>query len=261
MKFIKYELRHCPVNPDYGYANNIVIPKIYTEIVSIGGGSTIDVGKWVARKYGLKHTAIPTTAGTGAEVTKYCVLTVHGKKRTFTDEAFIPDDFELRPDLVVTLPKLQTISTGMDALSQAFEAYWSKYATSESKVYSASAIDTILQWLPICVKEPTNLEARYRMLIAANLAGRAINIARTNICHAISYPLTEQYDVPHGIACAIPLKYFVKKFLGIDLTNLYKEIDFPKYKYDKEVIADIAFENDKVMDCPNINKEDIIKSL
>ena len=258
---MKYLNKHAPPNPTLGYANSIDIPKRYTEIVSTGGGSTIDVGKWLARKYGLKHTAIPTTAGTGSEVTKYCVLMVNGEKHTFTDENFIPDEYKLKPKLVVSLPRIYTLSSGLDALSQALEAYWSKNQTDLSRIYSASAINAILEYLPISLKEPKNLEARHQMLLAANLSGRAINITKTNVCHAISYPLTEMYDIPHGIACAMSLKYFANKFLSLNLDRFFKEIDLPSYEIDIDEVANIAWRSAKLRDCPKITKKDIKKSL
>src|SRR3990167_7947620 len=120
-----FHLKSCPVNPTKEYADSIKITEDTTEIISQGGGSTIDVGKWLAKKYNLKHTVIPTTAGTGSEVTKYCVLTVDGKKVTFEDEKFIPTGYLLDPKLVTTCPKEVTISAGLDALSQALESLWS----------------------------------------------------------------------------------------------------------------------------------------
>jgi alcohol dehydrogenase class IV len=102
------------------YADSFDIPKGTTEILSVGGGSTLDVGKWLAFKYKLRHTAIPTTAGTGSEVTRYCVLTVQGKKTTY--ELRKPDSYILDPRLVTTLPELHTLSSGLDALCQALEA-------------------------------------------------------------------------------------------------------------------------------------------
>lgn len=259
---MKYLLKHCPVNPTLEYADSIKIPKNCIEIVSQGGGATIDCAKWLARKYGLKHTAIPTTAGTGSEVTKYCVLTVDGKKTTFEDEKFIPESYVLDPRLVKSLPKLETISSGLDALSQAMESFWSKNATDESRSYSTIAINLIPKNLVESVKNPNNEVARMNMLVAANMAGRAINITKTNVCHAASYSLTDIYDIPHGIACGLSLAYFSKKILDLNIDLFIKELDLPKYEIDTVKVADIAIKSDKLLDCPiEITKEDIIASL
>lgn len=255
---MQYHLSHCPPNPTLEYADSIELPKGTTEIISQGGGSTIDVGKWLARKFHVKHTAIPTTAGTGSEVTRFCVLTVKGKKKTFKDKKFIPDSYVLDPRLVVSLPELHTLSSGLDAYSQALESLWSKNATPESRTYSQMAINIICTNLEKSLMFPENENYRMNMLLGANFSGRAINLTKTNVCHAISYPLTELYNIPHGIACAMSLKFFTKKFLGIDLDLP----ELPTYTIDKQKVARIAIKSKKLKDCPvKVSLEDIIKSL
>ena len=256
---MKYFLQHTPPNPTLEYAESIDLPKGTTEILSVGGGSTIDVGKWLAFKYKLKHTAIPTTAGTGSEVTRYCVLMVNGKKRTFDLKK--PDSYILDPRLVTTLPELHTLSSGLDALCQALESLWSKEATRESTNYATMAYELIVENLKKSMEEPLNEEYRMNMLIGANMAGRAIEITQTNICHAISYPLTELYNIPHGIACAMSLRYFAKQN-GIDLDYWFLQFRLPKYDIDTEKIADIAIKNKKLHSYPHkISKIDIMESL
>ena len=258
----KYLLKHCPPNPTLEYAESIKIPKGTLEIISEGGGSTIDVGKWLARKYNLKHTAVPTTAGTGSEVTKYCVLMENGKKVTHTDEKFIPQNFILNPELVTTCPKEVTLSAGLDAMSQALEALWSKNRTPESMFYSESALNLIPKYLTNSLKNPKDITARFNMLIAANFSGRAINITGTNVCHAISYPLTEIYGISHGLACGMSLAYFAKKMANVDLSEFLKGLGLPKQDIDIDKIASIVIENEKLENCwLPVTKEDIIASL
>ena len=257
-----FHLKSCPVNPTLEYADSIVLPEGTDHIISERGGSTIDVCKWLARKFKIPHTAIPTTAGTGSEVTKYCVLMVDGKKTTFTDEAFIPTSYVLDPRLVVSLPRLHTLSSGLDAFSQALESYWSLNSTPESQSYAQMAINIIPKALIDSIETPDNERARADMLLGANLSGRAINITKTNVCHAISYPLTELYGIPHGIACSITLPYFSKKALKFDISEFFKRLDIPKYEFDKDKVRDIAIESEKLKDCPfHIAKDDIDKSL
>lgn len=229
--------------------------------MSRGGGSTIDVAKYIAGELGLPHHCIPTTAGTGSEVTKYVVLTVDGRKKTFTDEKYIPTSYELNPEYLVTLPELHTIASGLDALSQAFESLWSKNKTRESRLYSKTAIKLIIKNLDKCVREPDNLEARMNMLIAANLSGRAINITRTNVCHAISYPLTDWYGIPHGIACAMSLGYFTKKFLNLDISVFLSKFNIPNYEIDIEKVTKEAIKSQKLKECKEVTEEDISTSL
>jgi alcohol dehydrogenase class IV len=248
---------HCPPNPSLSFAESIKVPKGITEIVSQGGGSTMDVGKWLAFKHNLKHTAIPTTAGTGSEATRYAVLTVRGKKRTFDLKK--PDDYILNPELIVSLPPLQTLSTGLDAMCQAYESLWSKNATDRSRYFAKVALENASEYLKKSIDDPTNIKYRRMMLIAAHYSGRAIEITRTNVCHAISYPLTELYDIPHGIACAMSLDYFCK-MMNIEFKFFF--INEWKHKIDPVKIAEIAIKSEKLLDFPlSITKDDIIKSL
>lgn len=242
--------------------DSIKVPENETEIISRGGGSTIDAAKWLARKHGLKHTAMPTTAGTGSEVTRYCVLTVNGKKTTFTDDAFIPDSYILDPKLVVSLPKLHTISSGLDALSQALESYWSKNATPDSQMYAGITLGLAPKNLIDSIRNPDDEIARMNMLIAANFSGRAINLTKTNVCHAISYPLTDWYGIPHGIACGLSLEYFAKKLINLDLSNFFSKLHIPDYKIDAKKVAKEVIHSPKLKDCLiEVTEQDIIDSL
>ena len=255
-----FHLRHCPQNPTLEYAKSIEIPKDCTEIVSRGGGSTIDVGKWLAKENNLFHTVIPTTAGTGSEATKFCVLTVDGVKTTFTDDAYIPNNYILDPTLVTTLPSLYTVSTGLDALCQSFESLWSKNSTLESQDYAKASIQLVFNNLYQCHRHPNDTKARMNMLIAANLSGKAINITKTNVCHALSYPLTSWYNIKHGIACAMSLPYFAKKAgIDMDLEGFIKQFNLLKYKIDKEKVAEEVMKSPKLKDFPvKITKDDLL---
>lgn len=259
---MRFLLEHVPVNPSIEYANGVVVPPGTTEIISRGGGSTIDVCKWVASRYNLKHTAIPTTAGTGSEVTPYIVLTVDGHKQTFTNGRYIPTSYILDPNLATTLPRLHTIASGLDALSQCLEASWSKNGTEESYAYASTGMLLVLKNLERCLDFPLDTQARMNMLIAANMSGRAITITKTNVCHAISYPLTDLYGIPHGIACAMSLVYFAQKMgHGNDMKKFIKKF-LPKYKIDRKKVASIAIQSPKLQDYPlSITELDILKSL
>jgi alcohol dehydrogenase class IV len=256
----RFIIEHVPANPTIEYANSVVVPVGTTEIISRGGGSTIDVGKWVAKRYDLKHTAIPTTGGTGSEATKYVVLTVDGKKKTFIDERYIPDSSILDPNLLVTLPREHTIGSGLDALSQSLEVIWSTKANLESISYATAAMELVIKSLYKCVKDPEDTKARMDMLIAANLSGRAINITPTNVCHAVSYPLTDIYGIPHGIACGMSLSYFAEK-AGFEIKSFVKPL-LPQYKFSRKKIAKEAINNPKLLDYPyEVTEMDIMRAL
>lgn len=206
--------RKMPVNPSIEFADSMVEEaRNCDEVVSIGGGSTIDVGKYVSWSLGLPHTAIPTTAGSGSEVTRYAVLTNgNGQKETITKDQMLPDKYVLNPNQVTSLPDLQTLSSGMDAVSHALESLWSANATRESRELGRLTLGLAMANLRPSREKPKDLALRTNMLVAANLAGRAINITGTNVCHAVSYALTQLYDIPHGIACALTLAEWIRFF-------------------------------------------------
>lgn len=206
--------RKMPVNPSLEFADSMVEEARNCDaVVSIGGGSTIDVGKYVSCSLGVKHTAIPTTAGSGSEVTRYAVLTNgNGQKETITKDEMLPDEYLFDPDLLTSLPDLQTLSSGMDALSQAMESFWSANGTRESRELARLAVGLVTRNLHPSREKPKDTMLRMNMLTAANLSGRAINVTGTNICHAISYPLTQHYDIPHGIACGLTLAGWMRFF-------------------------------------------------
>jgi len=232
-----------------------------TEITSIGGGSTIDVGKYVAWKLNIPHTAIPTTAGTGSEVTKFAVFTDEGRKVSLEDDKLIPHNYILNAENTTTLPPLHTMSSGLDALCQGIESYWSPKATNESRRWSKLAFRLASKTLLSSYENPESEVLRMRMLSAANYSGRAINTTRTSICHAISYPLTLNYGIPHGLACAMSLPYFAKEF-GFDLKPLKILKRAPKYKIDKEMVATEALKSVRAKNTPKpVTKQMVIDAL
>jgi len=197
---------------------------IFDLIVAMGGGSALDIGKSVSvfsinkgtikdfllkkkkiEKKGTPLVLIPTTAGTGSEATHFAVIFIKKTKYSLASDKYIPADYVIiDPELTYSLPKRVTAYTGMDALSQAIESYWNIYSTIESKRYARKAIKLIMNNLLNAVHNPDKV-SRYNMAIAANFAGKAINITKTTACHAISYPITSYFNVPHGQAVALTL--------------------------------------------------------
>jgi alcohol dehydrogenase class IV len=203
--------------------------KLYKEnncdfCIAIGGGSAIDIakainilashqgdikdfitGKITLSKPGKVFVAVPTTSGTGSEATHFAAVYIDKVKYSLAHKEFIlPDIIILDPELTMTLPAKITAETGMDALCQGIEAYWSVNSTDESKKYSEQAIELAINSLAKVVNNPDR-DSRLAMAKAANLAGKAINIAKTTACHAISYPITSYFNIPHGHAAALTL--------------------------------------------------------
>ena len=189
-------------------------------IIAVGGGSSIDVAKciklyckmsddklYLEQEYkdtGVKLIAIPTTAGTGSESTRYAVIYYDGKKQSVTHESIIPDVAILEPKVLKTLPLYQKKCTMMDALRQGIESWWSVNSTDESKEYSKIAVESIMKWWKEYIFENTDESAQH-IMNAANYAGRAICITQTTAPHAFSYKITSLYGLPHGHAVAVCL--------------------------------------------------------
>ncbi len=195
--------------------------------IAFGGGSAMDAAKaidvvatlggkaadWVYPKVVSEKVkpiiAIPTTHGTGSEVTKYAVLTDPEKKvkTVVVGDGIIPDVALLDPEPLRHLPEEQAAATGLDALSHAIEAYFSSKATPLSDMFALEAARIIFGSLPCAVKG--GLECRSEMLYASMLAGYAINIAGTNIGHGLGYEITVRKGVPHGFANLLILPHAV----------------------------------------------------
>ena len=189
-------------------------------IVAIGGGSAMDVAKciklyapmmddvcYLEQPYvdtGIPLIALPTTAGTGSESTRFAVIYHHGEKQSVHHDSILPDYAVLEPAVLYTLPDYQRKCTMMDALGQAIESYWSVAATEESRKLAAEAIRGIMRhWREYIFGE--DAVAAMEILRASNLAGQAIHITTTTAPHAMSYKLTTFYGLPHGHAVALCL--------------------------------------------------------
>ena len=218
-------------------------------IVSVGGGSTIDVAKciklfakmeenenYLKQEFvdnEIKHLAIPTTAGTGSESTRFAVCYFEGVKQSVTHVSIIPDFVILEPKFLATLPEYQKKATLLDALGQAIESLWSVNSTNESKKYSKEAIKLILSNMESYLKNDEI--ALYNMAVAANLAGKAINITQTTAAHAMSYKLTSLYGIAHGHAVGVCLAY-VWRYM---IENIDKCIDPRGSEYLDSVFSEL----------------------
>lgn len=187
-------------------------------ILAVGGGSSLDVAKciklyckmseetlYLDQEYkdtGVKLIAIPTTAGTGSESTRYAVIYYDGKKQSVTHDSIIPNVAILEPTVLKTLPLYQKKCTMLDALCQGIESWWSVNSTDESKKLSKEAVETIMKWWREYIFENTDESAK-QIMYAANLAGQAICITQTTAAHAFSYKITSLYGLPHGHAVAV----------------------------------------------------------
>lgn len=190
-------------------------------ILAVGGGSAIDVAKAVKAFANMKENgsfleqeitengiplyAVPTTAGSGSEATHFAVIYYHGKKQSVSHSSLLPQKVLLEPSVLKGLPLSQRKATMMDALCHAIESFWSVNSTQESREYSKDALGGILKYQEGYLRNTDT--GNEGMMYAANLAGRAINIAQTTAAHAMSYQLTSRYHLLHGSAAAICLPH------------------------------------------------------
>jgi len=177
-------------------------------LISIGGGSAMDTAKTI--KYHLRiqtlpHLAVPTTAGTGSEATRFAVVYVDGKKQSLDESWLLPDGAILDASLLASLPEYHRRACLVDALAQCIESYWAKAATDESRALAAEGIRAVQAHLEGYLQG--NLAAAQGMLHAAWLSGRAIEITRTTAPHAMSYALTTGYSIAHGHSVGLTLPH------------------------------------------------------
>jgi phosphonate metabolism-associated iron-containing alcohol dehydrogenase len=205
-------------------------------IVALGGGSVIDAAKVVAaggngfgaiKRYlengadentltATPIIAIPTTAGTGSEVTSWASVwdTDSGRKYSLSRLSLYPTDALIDPELMVAMPRALTVSTALDALSHSLESIWNVNGNPVSTNHAVNAATEILDRLPELVDDLGNLDLRIRIARAATFAGLAFSNTRTALAHSISYPITLRHGTPHGIACSFSLPMVMRSVIG-----------------------------------------------
>lgn len=214
-------------------------------IIAIGGGSPIDTAKAIGiiatnpqfadvvslegvastKNKSIPIIALPTTAGTAAEVTINYVITdeENVKKMVCVDPNDIPVLSIVDAELMVTMPKGLTAATGMDALTHAIEGYITKGAWEMSDMFELKAIEMIAKYLPVAVENPSNIEAREGMALAQYIAGMGFSNVGLGLVHGMAHPLGAYYDIPHGVANALLLP-IIMKYNAISCIDKYGEI-------------------------------------
>jgi len=205
-------------------------------ILAIGGGAIIDYAKIAncvevrddlknliinySYPFKKKYThlgVIPTTAGSGAEVTSNAVIYVDGIKHSFENNLLIPDNFFLIPEFLISAPHKIKASAGFDAIAQALESLVSKKSDNKSVDFASKSLKISINSYLSFLKEP-NFKNASEMSIAANLAGKAINISKTTAPHAVSYPFSSLFNISHGHAVGL----FFENFFKFNFNNLKK---------------------------------------
>ncbi|PKN94480.1 MAG: alcohol dehydrogenase [Chloroflexi bacterium HGW-Chloroflexi-6] len=222
-------------------------------VIGLGGGSALDTAKtlsltlstdvanplqtifrqqtnipWQSR---LPLVAIPTTSGTGAEVTPFATVWDHAqhRKHSLASPLMYPDIALLDAELTLTLPEQETLYPGLDTFSHALESLWNRNATPISRMLALKALALAVKALPTLLNTPSSLVNRADMQLASTLAGMAISQTRTAIAHAISYPITTRFGTPHGLACSFTLPALLK----INIEHLASNLT------EKELLKDV----------------------
>lgn len=220
-------------NPDVDHLQSMVAGltgKHFDSVVAFGGGSVIDAAKVLnvclsrecggmalldlvkdpRRHAGAKPAplyALPTTSGTGSEVTPFATVWDREtrSKLSLLGPATWPTEAFVDPSLTDSVPQETTISTGLDAINQAAESIWNKRSSAITSLYATRALILAFEALPKLAEGKACNTARDQMAEASLLAGLAISKTRTALCHSISYPITAHFQVPHGLACAFTM--------------------------------------------------------
>lgn len=222
-------------NPDFHLVqkalNDIDKPDL---IIAIGGGSSIDLAKAISALYEYKDLnvldllknkdylnnvnsipfiAVPSTAGTGSECTKWATIWDfdNSKKYSIDADYLYPNEAWLVPELTKTMDEKMTLATGLDALAHAMESYWSVPSNKYTRVLARDSIRIIKKYLPLALGDLDNMEYRQEMLMGSFFAGLAFSNTRTTACHSISYPLTMMFGINHGFAAALTLFEVLKR--------------------------------------------------
>jgi alcohol dehydrogenase class IV len=221
--------RDIPENPNVEAVDRALAAAIEVEathIVALGGGSVIDTAKavgilashpgmlWEDLQWGrtaiqnpaIPVIAIPTTAGTGSEVTHVTVIGDRtGFKKGVVHAQVFPKAAILDGGLTRSLPSRLTAATGMDALVHAVEAYLGKRSNPVTDMYALEAMQAIVRWLPVAVVDGNNLAARQQMILSATYAGIAMDQSGLGLAHALCGPLAGKYHLHHGLGVAVLL--------------------------------------------------------
>lgn len=199
-------------------------------IISVGGGSAIDIAKCVAVlagnnqtlsamfgennvvKRGIPHIAIPTTAGTGSEVTNIAILSVPSEqtKKGVVSDFLLPDLAIVAPEMTLSCPQHITAASGVDALVHAIEAYLSNFSSPITDALAIKAMGMIINHLPTAYRSPQDIDARENMATASLMAGLAFGNAGVGAVHALAYPLGGRYHISHGVSNALLLPYVME---------------------------------------------------
>ena len=254
---------------DEFYSKNINL------IISIGGGSAIDISKIFSsceiikkldgleslkiRKNQIFHISVPTTAGSGAESTKFSTIwsKSESEKYSFEDNCLLPNIAYLDSSYTLSLSLLNTLTTSLDALCHCLDCLWNKTKNINAEKNAVNSIYYISEYLPQVINNLRDSTAREFLLDASNKAGQAINITRTSLNHSISYPLTNLYDLPHGFACAFSIPGIIEVYKNQLVKTKQKDL----YEKANRLILDLKLKDIYEKYLENLDSEKVTTSI
>lgn len=250
--FSRYSIHHYVYehsNPDENHIIDFVGQNLvhnYKCFIAIGGGSVIDFCKLIIHKL-FKNSdhhfiAIPTTSGTGSEQTQFATYYKNGIKQSADSENLKPKHVILDPIFNLQLPRNVSVHTGLDALSQCIESYWNCSATDISKKYAKEGILRIKENFVQFINDRNETNS-LMMLEAASYSGAAIQITKTTAAHALSYGLTWDFDIPHGLAVALCLPSLADYNQDLSLQNCQSEEQYEKLKMNLQDLSELICDN------------------
>lgn len=279
-------IRFSAFEPNPTYESVVEGVKVFVQekielIVAVGGGSAMDVAKCIKLYSNMDHSrnyfeqeivpnnidfiAIPTTAGSGSEATRFAVITYKGEKVSVMDDSLLPSLVLLDATTLRSLPLYQKKSTMLDTLCHAIESYWSIHSTDESKSFAKQAIQLVVANKDDYLNNTD--DGNEKMLLASNLAGKAINITKTTAGHAMSYKITGLYNTAHGHAvalCVLHLFPYMSAHMGDCVDSRGKEYLEKTIQEIEEMLGGrfADFYNALEMDKPKANRKEfeILKS-
>lgn len=254
------DVKSHPEFKDLEVAYNTIHQKEFELILAIGGGSVLDAAKYFSVYNETKKASfvtsiikgkiekkdyrtipiisVPTTAGTGSEITPWATIWDMEEKKKYS--LHLPELFSqvaiYDPTLTLSVPKDITTQTGLDTLSHALESIWNKNANPITVNYAIKSVKLVMKYLPLLVNDLKNLEYRIEILRACMYAGLAFSNTQTAIAHAMSYYITANHGVPHGIACSFTLPMLIDNVIGkyefVDkaLLEIFGELSSKKIK-------------------------------
>lgn len=247
-------------------------------LIAVGGGSVMDTAKatgiWYSnqqedlfaledpkkrKKSMLPVITIPTTAGTGSEVTSWAVITNNefSEKISIGGEKMVPDLALVDPELTLTLPEKLTIWTGLDAFTHALEAYISKNVNSYIEDICLLSLQRIVKYLPLIIEDSENLKARTNVMLASMLAGIAMENAGLGLIHGMSHQVSAYYDYQHGLTNAVLLPHVLKFNYHRCKKKIDKFISLVGYKNDIDGFIEDFYKSVNFNESLKIKEKDI----